>query len=246
EPETAPAAESAVESGVESDAPIAEVSERDESPDDDPWIFEGERMAAAGISGEWDAVDEVVPGPVVEPFTGEAVANDPVADQHVANESVASAPVTSDSVEAGRASTGAPASETLDELLARPVPNADEHAAGALAAATLSMQNDPEVNAQLGEAAAEDPSSLLHLLRGTPRSVASLRQGASFSFDQFFRVDEPEARAGSGAGGAAGSAPADAGSGKSTSGRDAAPAGDSGAESDLADFHAWLSGLSKS
>ncbi|HEY0972620.1 MAG TPA: tetratricopeptide repeat protein [Gemmatimonadales bacterium] len=177
--------------------------------EDDPWIFDGERMAAADVL----PADDTAVAPAQQRAEGPVAEPEPTPERAL----------------------------TLDELFARDVPAAEEQAAGALAAATLSMQDDPAVNAQLGEAAVEDPSSLLHVLRGTPRSVAALRQGASFSFDQFFRVDEP------------GPAPSEGGTTEGqggASGQDAGAA-DAGArseeaESDLADFHAWLSGLSRS
>ena len=128
---------------------------------------------------------------------------------------------------------------TLDQLFERPVSHADEVAAGALAAASLSLQNDPATDEQLREASAEDPGSVENVLRAGATPPA--RTNAGFSFDQFFRVD-------AGAPGAAG--PRDAEGprgGASRPGEPPAPGGtDAAAGDDLEEFHAWLAGLSKS
>lgn len=124
---------------------------------------------------------------------------------------------------------------SLEELLGRPVAAADEHAAGALVAATLSFQDDAGVNAQLAELSQDDPASIEHVLRATPGSVAALRQGVSFSFEQFFQkpTDTPPS------GAPPADAPAPGGTTRGTGERETI-------EADLEDFHAWLSGLSKS
>ncbi|MHB1224359.1 MAG: hypothetical protein ACYC2G_10005, partial [Gemmatimonadaceae bacterium] len=149
---------------------------------------------------------------------------------------------------------------SLEELLGRPVSAGDELAAGALAAATLALQGDAEVDAALAEASEEDPLALENVLTPpAPATLAALRGGASFSFEQFFRAESPAAEPGGDAGSgpaapppaaseaAAGSAnPSTTGSGEGTA--PAAGADDEAAarEADLADFHAWLAGLSKS
>jgi len=114
---------------------------------------------------------------------------------------------------------------------------AEELAAGALVAATLSLQSDAAVDAQLAELTQDDPTSLERVLREPtpPPPAASLRQGGSFSFEQFFRQPaeqpQPSEPAPQAPGAPRGGAPA------------AAP---QSADDDLEDFHAWLAGLSKS
>ncbi len=136
---------------------------------------------------------------------------------------------------------------TLDELLGRPVAAEDEMAAGALASATLAMQRDQETDAQLAEAAAEDPGALEHLLAGpsTPESLTT-RETGGFSFEQFFQVEST-------AGGVSepGASPAAVPTGfdgppiEPPAGAPAADEEAAAREADLADFHAWLAGLSK-
>jgi hypothetical protein len=149
---------------------------------------------------------------------------------------------------------------SLEELLGRPVSADDELAAGALAAATLAMQGDAGVDAALAEASAEDPLALQNVLSPTPTGLAALRGGASFSFEQFFHPESAASESGEAAGagpvapqstpsgsaapeptsqsaaGATGGSPPPAGADDEAAARDA----------DLADFHAWLAGLSKS
>ena len=143
---------------------------------------------------------------------------------------------------------------TLDELLGQAVPQRDEMAAGALASATLALQGDPALSGQLEAAAAEDPLALDRVLRPSPQSVAALRQGASFSFDQFFQpapAAEAAAPAAAGTQGQAATATAGRASEASpvSAGEGAAPGGvdadASAREADLAEFHAWLAGLSE-
>ncbi len=136
---------------------------------------------------------------------------------------------------------------TLDELLGRPVSAEDEMAAGALASATMAMQHDQETDAQLAEASAEDPGALEHVLaRPSVPVVATTRETGGFSFEQFFQT-EPAADGSAG--------PADAGASPPTAVSQAATSAAGGTgndeeaaarEADLADFHAWLAGLSKS
>jgi hypothetical protein len=125
--------------------------------------------------------------------------------------------------EAGTAATA----PSLDELFARPVAPAAEAAAGTLVAATLSLQDDRDIDAQLSQAASDDPASLEHVLRETAPAVPG-RPTPTFSFEQFFTP-------------ALGTAPAPE---QPTA---QAPAETEAAgDDDLDEFHAWLAGLSDS
>ncbi len=137
---------------------------------------------------------------------------------------------------------------TLDELLGRPVSVEDELAAGALASATMAMQHDQETDAQLAEASAEDPRSLEHLLaQSSAPDVATTRETGGFSFEQFFQT-EPTAGgpAETGAAGASSPPPAKSPPALPTTGATGNDEEAAAREADLADFHAWLAGLSKS
>lgn len=169
-----------------------------------------------------------------------------------------------DPLDWGRPAAEPASTATLEELLGGPVSTDDELAAGALAAATLAMQGDAQVDAALAEASAEDPMALENVLTPTPSGLAALRGGASFSFEQFFQPESDaggqSGDAGTGAGAAPGSldrsAPGASPAAERTAARtdatdssDATAATDAEAaarEADLADFHAWLAGLSKS
>ena len=142
---------------------------------------------------------------------------------------------------------------SLDELLGQAVPQRDEMAAGALAAATLALQGDPVLSGQLEAAAAEDPLALDRVLRPSPQSVAALRQGASFSFDQFFQPSPAESSSSTPAfshGDRATPTEVRSSETRTSTGEDVASkgAGDpdaSAREADLEEFHAWLAGLSE-
>ena len=183
---------------------------------DDPFAFDVVEPAPE-LEGEVEL--EMIDAGSAEPAAAEP-ADDPFAWGEAATEPGAAA--------AGRAGVWAQAEPiSLERLSERPVPHADEVAAGALAAAAVSLQNDAALDAQLREASLDDPTSIELLLRSGGRPS---RPNAGFSFDQFFQTD-PSRR------------PDDV----------AAPAGhaESGAhgtpeDEDRDHFHAWLAGLSKS
>ena len=126
---------------------------------------------------------------------------------------------------------------SLEEMTARPVGQEDEAAAGALVAATLAMQGDPELDDRLAETIAADPGSLANLLN-QPSAIgtAPARDRVSFSFDQFFQPAEQESLV-----------TKDGGSSAIPSSMEpAADDAEAARAADLAEFNDWLSRLSES